>query len=194
MRSPSDIETLVDKSVAEYGGIDVLVNNAGVQTETSADEASMADWERVVETNFRSFWLCTKATLEHMPAGSSVINISSNHANHTMPGVFPYNAINAAIDGMTRAMALDFGPRIRVNTVNPGWIAVERTTGEMSEEERTELESIHPVGRIGRPEDVAGAVTFLASRDATFITGTSLDVDGGRGAVMQDDTLPDYTH
>ena len=93
---------------------------------------------------------------------------------------------------MTRAMALDFGPNIRVNTINPGWIAVERTTREMSNDQRQQLVSIHPVGRIGTPEDVAGVATFLASDDAAFVTGASILVDGGRSAVMQDDTLPDY--
>jgi len=93
---------------------------------------------------------------------------------------------------MTRAMALDFGPDIRVNTINPGWVAVERTKAEVSGEKRKRLESIHPVGRLGSPEDVAGVAAFLVSDDAAFITGANITVDGGRSAVMQDDTLPDY--
>jgi NAD(P)-dependent dehydrogenase (short-subunit alcohol dehydrogenase family) len=109
-----------------------------------------------------------------------------------MPTHFPYNCVKAGINGMTRAMALDFGPNIRVNTVNPGWIAVDRTTEEISDQERNDLASIHPVGRIGQPEDVANAVAFLASDDAAFVTGASLLVDGGRGTVMQDNTLPNY--
>lgn len=193
LRSQADVESLVSEAVDEYGAIDVLVNNAGVQTETSATEATMADWDRVVETDFRSFWLCVKHVVDHMPPGGSIVNVSSNHAFLTMPGHFPYNAVKAGINGMTRAMALELGPAVRVNTVNPGWIAVERTTGEMSDRRRRELEAIHPVGRLGTPEDVAAVVSFLASDEATFVTGASILVDGGRTAVMQDDTLPDYT-
>ncbi|SFR67766.1 SDR family NAD(P)-dependent oxidoreductase [Halogeometricum limi] len=191
MRDPDDIAALVEATVAEFGGLDVLVNNAGVETNTGADEATIDDWEFVVETDFRSYWLCAKHAFAEMSRGS-VVNVSSNHAHLTMPEMFPYNAVKSGIDGMTRAMALDFGPNVRVNTVNPGWVAIDRTTGEMDEERRRELESIHPTGRLGTPEDVAGVVSFLASDDAAFVTGANLLADGGRTAVMQDDTLPDY--
>ncbi|WP_423747162.1 SDR family oxidoreductase (plasmid) [Haladaptatus sp. SPP-AMP-3] len=191
MRDPDDIAALVEATAEEYGGLDVLVNNAGVETNTAADEATMDDWAFVVETDFRSYWLCAKHTREHMDEGS-IVNVSSNHARLTMPAMFPYNAVKAGVDGMTRSMALDFGPDVRVNTVNPGWVAIDRTMEEMDEEYRDHLESIHPVGRIGTPEDVAGVVSFLASSDAAFVTGASLVADGGRTAVMQDDSLPDY--
>lgn len=191
MRSPDDIAALFRATVDEFGSLDVLVNNAAVQTETGADEATLDEWDRVLETDFRAYWLCAKHASEQMERGS-IINISSNHAFTTMPAHFPYNAVKAGINGMTRAMALDFGPDIRVNTINPGWVAVERTTETMTDEERRQLAAIHPVGRIGEPEDIAGVATFLASEDAAFITGASLLVDGGRSAVMQDDTLPDY--
>lgn len=191
MRSPEDVEALFEATIDVFGSLDILVNNAAVQTETGAGETTLADWELVLETDFRSYWLCAKHAQKYMQRGN-IINVSSNHARTTMPELFPYNAVKAGINGMTRAMALDFGPEIRVNTINPGWVAVERTTAEMSEEYRQHLESIHPVGRIGQPEDVAGVVAFLASEDAAFITGTSLLVDGGRSAVMQDDTLPNY--
>jgi glucose 1-dehydrogenase len=192
MRDPDDIAALVEATVEAYGGLDVLVNSAGVQTETAADEASMDDWEFVLETDFRSYWLTTKHAVDAMGDGGAVVHVSSNHARSTMPDHFPYNAVKAGIDGMARAMALDFGPNVRVNAVNPGWVAVERTTGEMDSGEREHLESIHPVGRLGDPADVAGAVAFLASDDAAFVTGECVLVDGGRTAVMQDDTLPDY--
>ena len=106
--------------------------------------------------------------------------------------MFPYNALKAGINGMTQAMALDLGPEIRANTVTSGWIEIERTREEIPEDEFEHVESIHPLGRIGTPTDVAGVVTFLASDDAAFVTGASLLVDGGRTAVMQDDTLPNY--
>jgi glucose 1-dehydrogenase len=191
LRSSNAIAALFEATAEEFGGVDVLVNNAAAQTETGAAEATMDDWDRVLETDFRSYWLCAKHAVEYM-AGGSIINISSNHAFSTMPKHFPYNAVKAGINGMTRAMALDFGPDIRVNTINPGWIEVDRTTAELSDRDRRHLESIHPVGRIGRPEDVASIVAFLASDEAEFITGTSILVDGGRSAVMQDNVLPDY--
>jgi NAD(P)-dependent dehydrogenase (short-subunit alcohol dehydrogenase family) len=153
----------------------------------------MDDWEFVLETDFRSFWLCAKHAVEHMSDGGSIVNMSSNHAFSTMPGLFPYNAVKAGINSMTRALALELGPHgIRVNTVNPGWIEVERTTDELDGDDRERVERIHPLGRIGTPEDVAGPVAFLASDDAAFITGASLVVDGGRSAVMQDHTFVEY--
>ena len=192
MRDPAEIRALIEHTVDEYGRVDTLVNNAGVQTETTAEEATLDDWEFVVETDFRSFWLCAKAAVEHMPEGGTVLNMSSNHAFLTMPGLFPYNAIKAGINGMTRAMALELGPEgITVNTINPGWIEIERTQEELGEDYEY-TEDIHPVGRLGTPADVAGLAAFLASNDATFITGESILIDGGRSQVMQDDVYLDY--
>jgi len=192
MREPDDIAALMEATAEEYGGIDVLVNNAGVETYTGADEATIDDWEFVLETDFRSYWLCAKHAVEYMPEGGAILNMSSNHAFATTPSIFPYNAVKAGINGMTRAMALDLGPEVRVNTINPGWIEIDRTRESLDDEEYEHVESIHPVGRIGEPGDVAGVATFLASDDAAFVTGTHLVVDGGRSAVMQDNYLPDY--
>lgn len=191
LRDPDAIAALFEATTEVYGGLDVLVNNAGVETYTGADEATMDDWASVVETDFRAYWLCAKHAVGAIDRGA-IVNVSSNQAFATTPGMFPYNAAKAGVEGMTRAMALDFGPGVRVNSVSPGLIAVPRTTGDMDADRRADLESIHPVGRLGTPEDVAAAVAFLASEEAAFVTGTHLIVDGGRTAVMQDDALPDY--
>ena len=194
MRDPAAIASLVEETAERYGRIDVLVNNAGVQTETTATEATIEDWEFVVETDFRSFWLCVKHAVEVMPEGGSIVNMSSNHAFLTMPGLFPYNAVKAGINGMTRALALELGPLgIRVNTINPGWIEIERTKEELSVDDRERVEAMHPLGRIGTPDDVAATVSFLTSDEASFITGASLLVDGGRSAVMQDHSFLEYS-
>jgi NAD(P)-dependent dehydrogenase (short-subunit alcohol dehydrogenase family) len=193
MRDPDDVEALVAATVEAFGSLDVLVNNAGVQTETTAEEATLEDWSFVVETDFRAFWLCAKHAVGHMEPGASVVNTSSNHALLTTPGLFPYNAVKAGIDGMTRAMALDFGPDgVRVNTVNPGWVEIARTREELADVDRERVAAMHPTGRIGTPADVAGVVSFLASDDAAFVTGANVVVDGGRAAVMDDDALVDY--
>ncbi|KTG07762.1 short-chain dehydrogenase [Haloprofundus marisrubri] len=193
MREPEAIESLVERTISEYGGVDVLVNNAGVQTETGVEDATLDDWSFVLETNFRAYWLAAKHAIGYMPAGGSIVNISSNHAFVTMPEHFPYNAVKAGIDGMTRAMALELGPLdIRANTVNPGWIEVERTREELEDGRYEAVEELHPLGRIGQPGDVAGVATFLASDDAAFVTGESLLVDGGRSVVMDDDAFRSY--
>lgn len=195
LRDLGSIASLFEATAEEFGGLDVLVNNAGVETYTSAGEATMADWEFVVETGFRAYWRCGKHAASHMDAGGNggaIVNVASNHALATTPEMFPYNAVKAGIEGMTRAMALDFGPAVRVSGVNPGLIAVSRTTSDLDADRCTHLESIHPVGRLGVPEDVAAAVAYLASDEGAFVTGTHLTVDGGRTAVMQDDALPDY--
>lgn len=190
---PGDVEALVAATVDHFGDLHVLVNNAAVQTETGAGDATLEDWERVTTVDFRGYWLAAKHAAERIDRGA-IVNVSSNHAIHTTPDLFPYNAVKAGIDGMTRAMALDFGPGIRVNAVDSGWVLVERTRQEVAEGPLSveDIAALHPVGRMGRPEDVAAAVAYLASEEAGFVTGASLAVDGGRTAVMYDEFLPDY--
>ncbi|GAA0457901.1 SDR family oxidoreductase (plasmid) [Halococcus dombrowskii] len=194
MRDPAAIERLVETAAETYGTITTIINNAAVQTETTAAEATLDDWAFVLETDFRGYWLTVKHAIEHMPDGGSIVNVSSNHAFLTMPGTFPYNAVKAGINGMTRAFAVELGPLgIRANTINPGWVEVARTRAELEATDRERIESIHPLGRIGTPEDVAGVVAFLASDDAAFVTGASLRVDGGRTAVMEDQPFRDHS-
>ncbi|WP_121743691.1 SDR family NAD(P)-dependent oxidoreductase [Natronorubrum halophilum] len=193
MGDPERITELITSAVDRFGEIDMLVNNAAVQPETGVRDATLKDWNAVMDINFRGYWLLVRDAIEYMPEGSSIVNISSNHSRSTLPETFPYNAVKAGIDGMTRAMAIELGPLgIRANTINPGWIEVDRTREELADGRYDEVEALHPVDRIGQPADVAGVAAFLASDDAAFVTGSSILVDGGRSAVMQDDNLVAY--
>jgi NAD(P)-dependent dehydrogenase (short-subunit alcohol dehydrogenase family) len=193
LRSPDEIEALVAGAIDAFGCIDIVVNNAAIQSDQTVADATADHWDEVIATNFRAPWLLVQQALEHIPSGGCIINISSNHAHHTMPREFPYNAVKAGLEGMTRAMALDLAPLdIRANTVAPGWILVDRTRDALSGEEMAHLEEIHPSGRLGRPADVAGTIAWLASDDGSFVNGATILVDGGRGAVMQDDTFAAY--
>lgn len=188
---PEEIERLIREAVDEYGRIDVLVNNAAVQIQKTVAETTLEDWSTAIAINFRAYWLCVREALEHMGEGSSVVNVSSNHSMLTMPGAFPYNAIKSGIDGMTRAMALELGPEIRVNAINPGWTQVREPEGDEAIESWRERAELHPLKRVGQPEDIAGSIAFLASEDAAFVTGATLLADGGRSAVMQDGSFLD---
>jgi NAD(P)-dependent dehydrogenase (short-subunit alcohol dehydrogenase family) len=190
VRNPDEIEELVQVAIEEFGGLDLLVNNAGFETDTSPEEVDLETWNAIIETDFRAYWLAAKYAYPHLVESdhASVVNVSSNHSSQTQPKKFPYNVVKAGIDSMTRSMAVAWGvDGIRVNSVNPGWTMVERIAESLSDDELAYLNRIHPLGRIGDPEDVANAVLYLASEMASFVTGECLIVDGGRTAVLQDD-------
>jgi len=184
------VRTVVETASDTFGEIHAVVNNAAVQSDASVADATLSHWEEAVRVNLRAYWLVVREALEHMPRDARIINVSSNHAYYTMPGEFPYNVLKSGVEGMTRAMAVDLAPLgIRANAVTPGWVLTERTRSALSEEDRARLERIHPVGRLGRPADIAGTISWLLSEDAEFVNGSSILVDGGRGAVMQDDVF-----
>lgn len=194
VRKPEEIEHLVDVVVQEFGGLDILVNNAGFETDTSPEAVDLETWSAILETDLRAYWLAAKYAYPHLVESdrASVVNVSSNHSFCTQPKKFPYNVVKAGIDGMTRSMAVAWGvDGIRVNSVNPGWTMVERIADELTAEQLAYLDQIHPIERIGTPEDVADAVLYLASDMASFVTGESLVVDGGRTAILQDDLYLD---
>lgn len=193
IRNPDAVTALVEATVNRFGQLDIVVNNAAVQPSGGVEATDLDTFGDVLTTNLRGYWLLIREAADHLSSGGSVVNISSNHGDATMPNHFPYNVSKAAVDGLTRAAAVDLGRRgIRVNGVAPGWVRVERTEGQLSGTDETELEEIHPVGRLGTPEDIAGAVAWLASPDAAFVTGVTVLVDGGRHAVMQDDVFKSY--
>ncbi len=185
VRDPSAIERLVETAVEEYGRIDVLVNNVGGGRNDPPDDLTLEDWAFTMETTLRSGWLCTAHALEHVPAGGSIVNVSSTNAFATVPGFFPYNVAKAGVNGLTRALAVELGPLdVRVNGIEPGAIEIENPDPSRSDLERDR--TIDPAGRIGTPADVAGLAAYFASDESEFVTGTTVPVDGGRHAVLVD--------
>lgn len=174
----------------ELGPIDVLVNNAGVAAYFDAADMTEDQWEKVFAVDLKGMWLCTRAVLSGMrrEARGSIINISSVHARMTTRGAFPYAAAKAGVVGLTKSLALDEGPRgIRVNAVLPGYTRtrlVQEYIDMQADPDVVEgqILSVHPLGRIATPMEVANVVAFLASDEASFVTGTEVVADGGLSA------------
>jgi len=171
------VEALLEGATSAFGDIDYVVNNAAVITTTSPRDCSIADWESLMAINLRAYWLVARDALAH-GNGGTVTNVSSIHAAATLPGAFPYNVSKSAVAGLTRSLAVDLGPEIRVNSVEPGQVVVERNESIVAEQS-DDVARIYPLERIGDPLDVASVVAFLASDAAAFVTGVNLPVDGG---------------
>ena len=183
----ADAKRMVDAAVRKHGRIDILFNNAGVYLEKLAEDTSEAEWDRVLDINLKGTFLVSKYAIPHMKKRRSgvIVNNSSDAGlvgNRTCPA---YCASKGAITIMTKAMALDYAPYgIRVNSVNPGCIdtpmlAYEaKSSGDVDAYMKKTNED-HPIGRVGTPDEVAHAVLFLASDEASFVTGAALSIDGG---------------
>ncbi|MFB6132813.1 MAG: SDR family NAD(P)-dependent oxidoreductase [Halanaeroarchaeum sp.] len=176
---PDAAARLVDETVAAFGGVDHLVNNAGIDQHVYTENLDPADFDRIMDVNVNSAFNATKAALPHLrqsEADPSVTNVSSILAHTGAPIECHYAASKGALVSLTRSHARDFAPHIRVNAVAPGHVETDMTADRSREEKREELEAI-PVDRYGQPEDVADAIAYL--RDATFVTGETLNVNGG---------------
>lgn len=179
---------LLDKVTAENHHIDVLVNNAGVTLFKSILEASIADWNNVIDTDLKGVFLCCKYVAKHMISKKrpgSIINISSNHAYRTLPDTEIYAAAKGGVNAMTRSLAISLGPYgIRVNTVCPGFTDTPHYRTWLNEKENTqgvasEINDLHALKKISTPKDIANMVVFLASDKSANITGSDFLVDGG---------------
>ncbi len=177
--SPDDARRLVE----EAGDLDILVNNAGLTRDGVLARMSDDDWRAVIDTNLSSvFYTCRAVTRGMMKRRSgSIVNVSSIVGVHGNWGQTNYAASKAGIIGFTKSLAQELGSRgVRANVVAPGYIKT-RLTDVIPEEARTKMLDLTPLGRLGEPHDVAGAVRFLCSDEASFITGEVLLVDGGLG-------------
>jgi NAD(P)-dependent dehydrogenase (short-subunit alcohol dehydrogenase family) len=176
-----DADALVDRTVRELGGLDVLVNNAGVWVLKTLEETTPAEWDRQHATNLRGMYLLCRRAIPALRRGPGcIVNIASMAAiRFTVPHV-SYAASKAGVVAFTRDLAVELAPdRIRVNAVAPGPIDTQGPGGNLSEPQRRELGQRFLLGRIGQPEDIAEAVAFLASPRASYITGALLPVTGG---------------
>ena len=174
---------LVRRAETELGDLDILVNNAGITRDTLLARMSDEDWETVLATNLDGVFHTCRAVARKMlrRRAGAIVNMTSFVGVHGNPGQSNYAASKAGIIGFTKALAKELGNRgVRVNAVAPGYIATE-LTGTLPEELRKRILEVTPLRRLGEPEDVAGAVRFLCSDEAAFVTGEVLLVDGGLG-------------
>jgi len=175
------VDALVDGIVKQHGGLQVLVNNAGITRDTLAMRLKDEDWDAVLDTNLKAVFRLSRAVMRTMmkQRHGRIINITSVVGASGNPGQANYAAAKAGVAGMTRALARELGSRgITVNCVAPGFIATDMTAVLPEEQQKALLGQI-PLGQLGRPEDIAYAVAFLASPRAGYVTGQELHVNGG---------------
>ncbi len=193
LHDPAVPARLIDDAATALGGLDIVVSNAGRNAFFGGAATTEEEWQDCMNLNLASHWRLAKAARPHLEKANPGVFIvmTSNHAFQTIPGCFPYNVAKTALTGLVRALAIEWGPLVRVVGVAPGFID---TPGNQAwfdsfpdpSTERTLTEKRHPAGRIGTPEEVGNLCAFLASPLSGFITGDTLLMDGGRSALMQD--------
>jgi meso-butanediol dehydrogenase/(S,S)-butanediol dehydrogenase/diacetyl reductase len=184
----TDAAALVGYASAELGPLTLLVNNAGVQLEKTIGDSTDADWDLVVDINCRSVFNMSRGVLPVMQEhGGSIVNIGSISGNVADPLMALYNASKAFVHGLIRSIAVDHGPQVRCNAISPGWIMTEMATDGFALADDPDCGmrdaiACHPVGRMGKPEDIANAVLWLASDQSHYVNGACITVDGGMTA------------
>lgn len=177
-----DVKNLVNETVAKYGRLDVVFANAGIGNSTILHELSLEAWQKVIDVNLTGVFLTNKYAIEQMlkqESGGAIVNNDSIHGFVGKAGVSAYAAAKGGVKLLTQTATAEYAAKgIRVNNVNPGYIDTPLLK-DAPDEAKQELIKLHPIGRLGKPEEVANAVLFLASDEASFITGSSLLVDGG---------------
>lgn len=186
---PESVKELVGFTIGTYGQIDVLVNNAAIQINKTIEDTDFEEWNRQMAINVGGVFLCSKYFLPHLKkTGGNIISMSSVNGFFVEPMCAGYCATKSAIMGLTKAMAIDHGHEgVRVNCINPGYIDAGLAEGYFQsqpnpDKARFDAGKLHALWRIGKPDEVAKAVVFLSSDDASFMTGAAVVVDGGFGS------------
>ena len=185
--------SFVNWAAAQLGGLDIVVSNAGRNFFMGVEKATDTDWESNINLNLAAHWRVAQAAkpyLDQSPAPVIII-ITSNHALYTLPNSFPYNVAKAGLVAMVQSMAIEWGPHIRAVGIAPGFIDTPLAEAWFNEfpdpsAKRAQIEDLHPVGRLGTPQDVGALCAFVCSSLAGNISGNTILIDGGRSAVMQD--------
>jgi NAD(P)-dependent dehydrogenase (short-subunit alcohol dehydrogenase family) len=191
----AQVNDMVRQTVNKFGTLNVLVNNAGARGSIGTiEDLTEAEWQRVFDIDAKGTWLCSKSAIPEIrrAGGGSIIMISSISAHIGQAKQGCYNAAKAAQESLMRCMALDFAKdRIRVNSICPAWVLTEMNRAQIAEMEANpdrvfppgfrykDLLAMHPIGRLGLPEDVAWASIYLASDESSWVTGSSMTIDGG---------------
>lgn len=184
MANPADIERLFTEAQQAFGRLDILVNNAGIYEFAPLDSVTTDLFHKQFNVNVLGLLLASQAAVRQFgPEGGVIVNISSVVSTLGFPNASVYAGTKGAVDSITRSLAKELGPRgIRVNAINPGMVETEGThaAGITESEMRKQVEALTPLGRIGRPMDIAGAAVFLASADSSWITGETVVISGGQ--------------
>jgi 3-oxoacyl-[acyl-carrier protein] reductase len=180
--NPADIQRLFAETKKVFDRLDILVNNAGIYEFAPLEAVTPEHFHKQFNLNVLGLILATQEAVKHMPAGGSIVNISSVAATAGLATGSVYGATKAAVDAVTKSLAKELGPRkIRVNSINPGMVETEgfRSAGIADSDFRKQTEAQTPLGRIGQPQDIAPAAVFLSSDDSAWITGETLYISGG---------------
>lgn len=183
----TQVEKVISETIASFGQIDVLVNAAGIIMNGSIENTTLDDWDKMTNINLRAVFYLTQKCVPHLEkTEGNIVNVSSVAGSRAFPNLLAYCVSKAAIDQLTRCAALELAPkRIRVNAVNPGVVVTSlHKRGGMAEEDYAAFlersKTTHPIGRVGTPEEVAELIYYLASDKASWITGVTYEIDGGR--------------
>ncbi len=184
LANPTEIRRLFSSAREAFGRLDVLINNAGVYEFAALEEVTPEHFHKLFDLNVLGLILATQEAVKHFgPEGGSVVNISSVVSTLGFPNAAVYSATKAAVDAVTRSLAKELGPRkIRVNSINPGMVVTEglHSAGIAESDMQRETVAQTPLGRIGKPDDIAPAAVYFASPDSKWITGETLFISGGR--------------